>query len=119
MSTEVGWKGNRMEEIYRGLHPFELRNFPHISAGPNHKVLFKLPADENSTESLEPEIGELKWDSHHVKLPCAEQSEASIHGEVMLFPIIIEIYINKSNKNFNIFRKNKDGNSLKQLYLNQ
>lgn len=77
------WKGNSMDEIYRGLGAFELRHFPHLDGSHNHKVLFEFPANPNSTEPLKPHVGETKWDAYHVRLPCATQSETIVNGEVI------------------------------------
>lgn len=83
METKSNSMGNSMEEIYRGLSPWELDHLPPIVNKHDHCVLIELPIDENSSEPPKPHRSELKWDSDHVRLPCAIQNECLIPQEVL------------------------------------
>lgn len=67
--------GNTMEQIYRRLSEWELKNFPEIIHSKDHTVLFKMPLSTDPTVLAQPYKGHLKWDSHNVRLPCAPQSQ--------------------------------------------
>lgn len=82
MTTEHDYKGNSMQEIYRHINQWELPHLPPIVNKRDHAVLFKLPLDSNSTAPPEPHRSALKWDSNHVRLPCAPQNEYSVFNEV-------------------------------------
>lgn len=82
MTSECDYKGNSMREIYRDASPWELPHLPPIINKHNHAVLFQLPIDRSSTAPPEPHRSELKWDSNHVRLPCAQQNEYSVYNEV-------------------------------------
>lgn len=82
MGTECTHKGSSMDEIYRGLNPWELSQLPPIINKRDHAVLFQLPINLNSNEPPEPHRGEVKWDSNHVRLPCASQNEYLLTDEV-------------------------------------
>lgn len=71
-----------MEEIYRGFGKFELHNLPSIHCSDTHKVLFELPISTNDDEPPKPHIGKSRWDSDHVRLPCAKQNTITVDGEV-------------------------------------
>lgn len=82
MTTDIDFKGNSMDEIYRGLNPWELPQLPPIVNKRDHSVLFQLPIHLNSTEPPQPHRSDAKWDSNHVRLPCAIQNEYLTHDEV-------------------------------------
>lgn len=82
MATKCDYKGNSMREIYRDTNPWELPHLPPIVNRHNHTVLFQLPIDPSSAAPPEPHRSELKWDSNHVRLPCAPQNEYSVFDEV-------------------------------------
>lgn len=74
-----------MDEIYRGLSAWELNHLPPIVNRRDHAVLFELPVNLNSTEPPKPHRGQPKWDSLHVRLPCAPQNEYIVADEVSEF----------------------------------
>lgn len=82
METDGNQRGNTMDEIYRGLNPWELTHLPPIVNKRDHAVLFQLPIDLNATEPPQPHRSDAKWDSNHVRLPCALQNEYLITNEV-------------------------------------
>ncbi|XP_016942495.2 poly(ADP-ribose) glycohydrolase [Drosophila suzukii] len=71
-SLEKSWRGVPMEAIHRNLHPFELENLPPVSAGNHHRVLYQLPIRDTPPR---PHKSPGKWDSEHVRLPCAPESK--------------------------------------------
>ena len=73
-----------MEEIYRGMGPFEFATLAPIQCSDTHKVLFELPIAVNEDEPPKPHVGKSRWDSDHVRLPYAEQSIINIDGEVSI-----------------------------------
>lgn len=120
-STEPYWKGNRIDEIYRGLGQFELQHLPPIEHNEKHKVLFELPINSSEDQPPKPHAGKTKWDSNHVRLPCAAQNTINIDGEVS---ITVEYYNSVSNcfgfhLVWYIFRRSAVGMSLRQLYSNR
>lgn len=76
------WRGNPIEDIYLGLGQFELKTLPSIVCSDTHAVLFELPIEVSDDQPPKPHIGKTKWDSSHVRLPCAAQSTIKIDGEV-------------------------------------
>lgn len=85
-TSEQHCRGNTMDEIYRGIGKFDLPTFAPIEYSDEHKVLFELPITENKDDPPKPHIGKTKWDSDHVRLPCAKQNTLTIDGEVSLNP---------------------------------
>lgn len=81
-TSEEHCRGNTMEEIYRGIGKFELPTFAPIECSEAHKVLFELPITTSQDDPPKPHIGKTKWDSDHVRLPCAKQNTLTIDGEV-------------------------------------
>lgn len=76
------WKGNSIEEIYRGVGAYEFPALPTIQYSDTHKVLFELPINTGEDEPPKPHAGKRKWDSDHVRMPYAEQNTMEIDGEV-------------------------------------
>lgn len=74
MSSD-SFKGVPLEQIYRGSEHYHLNHLPPIQNKRDHTVLFQLPIANGSTSPPKPHFGDIKWDSHHVKLPCATQNE--------------------------------------------
>lgn len=85
MDDPYNWRGNSMDEIYRGMNPFELQAMPPIQCSNTHKVLFEFPITGNPSEPPTQRFGKAKWDYDHVRLPCAEQSTIIIDGKVSDF----------------------------------
>lgn len=75
-------KGNSLNQIYRGLSAWELHHLPSIKPSRYHTVLFELPITSCSTDCPKPYRTDLKWDSMHVRMPYATQSEMIIANEV-------------------------------------
>ncbi|XP_016952039.1 poly(ADP-ribose) glycohydrolase [Drosophila biarmipes] len=69
---EESWRGVPMEAIHRHLQPFDLENLPPVSAGNHHRVLYQLPIRDTPPR---PHKSPGKWDSEHVRLPCAPESK--------------------------------------------
>ncbi|XP_016993582.2 poly(ADP-ribose) glycohydrolase [Drosophila takahashii] len=66
------WRGLPMEAIRRHLRPFELETLPAVAAGNLHRVMYQLPIRETPPR---PHKSPGKWDSEHVRLPCAPESK--------------------------------------------
>ncbi|XP_017086402.1 poly(ADP-ribose) glycohydrolase [Drosophila eugracilis] len=66
------WRGVPMEAIHRNLDPYELDNLPDVTAGNNHRVMYQLPIRDTPPR---PHKAPGKWDSEHVRLPCAPESK--------------------------------------------
>lgn len=71
-----------MDEIYHGKDQWSLASLPPIINSHSHTVLYQLPIDLKSTNPPKPHVGPIKWDSSHVRLPCAEQNEYVFSDEV-------------------------------------
>lgn len=81
MSTD-SFKGVPFDDIYRGNDAWHLNHLPPIVNKRDHIVLYQLPIEPNSTQPPKPYPGEHKWDSHHVRLPCALQNEYRTESSV-------------------------------------
>lgn len=55
-----------------------LKRLPPIRNDYNHTVLFELPIGNDPKEPPKPQVGETKWNSKYVKLPCATENEYSV-----------------------------------------
>ncbi|EDV45739.2 poly(ADP-ribose) glycohydrolase [Drosophila erecta] len=71
-SLADSWRGVSMEAIHRNLRPFELENLPPVTAGNLHRVMYQLPIRETPPRPYQLPG---KWDSEHVRLPCAPESK--------------------------------------------
>ncbi|XP_032581039.1 poly(ADP-ribose) glycohydrolase [Drosophila sechellia] len=71
-SLDDSWRGVSMEAIHRNRQPFELENLPPVTAGNLHRVMYQLPIRETPPR---PYKSPGKWDSEHVRLPCAPESK--------------------------------------------
>ncbi|KAH8291569.1 hypothetical protein KR018_000850, partial [Drosophila ironensis] len=69
------WKGVTLEEVHRNLPLFELEHLPPVAAGGAHRVLYELPIREKENCPPRPYRAPGKWDSEHVRLPCAPESK--------------------------------------------
>lgn len=82
MNTD-NFKGVPLEQIYRGFDRWHLDHLPPIVNKRDHSVLFQLPiSNDNTAPPPKPHIGEKKWDSNHVRLPCASQNEYKTESSV-------------------------------------
>ncbi|XP_017112375.1 poly(ADP-ribose) glycohydrolase [Drosophila elegans] len=66
------WRGLPMEAIHRQRRPFELEHLPAVTAGNLHRVMYQLPIRDTPPR---PHKSPGKWDSEHVRLPCAPESK--------------------------------------------
>ncbi|XP_031627780.1 poly(ADP-ribose) glycohydrolase isoform X2 [Contarinia nasturtii] len=75
--SSVSYKGVPFKTVYRNFNEWDLDHLPEIVHRRDHSVLFKLPITTRSVQPPKPfiESGGPKWDSNHVKLPCAPQNE--------------------------------------------
>lgn len=73
---------NIPDEIYRSLNRWHLDHFPPISDKRNHTILFQYPILNDQSQPPEPRTGEKKWDTNHVRLPCATQNELKVEKSV-------------------------------------
>lgn len=76
------WRGNTMDEIYRGNEHFALENLPAIRVSDAHKVLFELPIGSSEDGPPAPRAGNTKWDADHVRMPCDRHNTLTVDGEV-------------------------------------
>lgn len=92
MSTRC-YRGVPLKTVYRNLSEWELDHLPPIINKRDHIVLFQFPIKTDPTQPPEPHIesGGLKWDSHHVKFPCATQNEYKTESAVNIFRIDVKI----------------------------
>ncbi|KAH8409185.1 hypothetical protein KR009_010148, partial [Drosophila setifemur] len=74
-SSEQSWRGKPMESVHRGLPPFELEHLGPVSPNNYHRVLYEIPIRESSDQPPRPHTAPGKWDSDHVRLPCAPESK--------------------------------------------
>lgn len=68
------------DRVYRGRDKWQFDHLPPISNNRDHIVLYQLPIEVNSSQPPEPHSGKTKWDSNHVRLPCALQNEYKDEG---------------------------------------
>lgn len=79
-----GFKGVPMNKVYRGGAQWDSSHLPPIQNQRNHFVLFHLPIAHDSKLPPTPQRGEMKWDSHHVRLPCATQNDYKTESAVCI-----------------------------------
>lgn len=84
MNTD-NFKGVPLDQIYRGFDRWHLDHLPPIANKRDHTVLFQLPISNDDSAPPRPHIGEKKWDSNHVRLPCAAQNEYKTESSVGWF----------------------------------
>lgn len=75
------WRGVPLTEMYGSQSPWGAPEFPLVSPGHNHAVLYHVPSSGNLVDDRppKPQIGKDFWDSEHVRMPCSSQS---------LYPIV-------------------------------
>ncbi|KAH8367284.1 hypothetical protein KR200_007754 [Drosophila serrata] len=74
-SQEKSWRGVPIEAIHRGRPVFELEHLSPVAASNMHRVLYKTPIKESPEQPPRPHKAPGKWDSEHVRLPCAPESK--------------------------------------------
>ncbi|CAH2075967.1 unnamed protein product, partial [Iphiclides podalirius] len=76
MSMSNYWKGAPLSMIYGSESPWSKPDFPPVQPGHNHAVLYHVPNNGDLAEDRppKPQMGQDKWDQHHVRLPCSKQS---------------------------------------------
>lgn len=79
MSSEANsdnkWRGVPLSEMYGSQSPWGAPEFPLVSPGHNHAVLYHVPSSGNlGDRPPKPQIGKDKWDNEHVRMPCSSQS---------------------------------------------
>lgn len=74
---ECPFKGVPMVDINLGCSPWSFTHLPAIEVMKNHDVLYKLPWVESDAQPPAPLEGKLKWDEHHVKMPCSARNTRS------------------------------------------
>lgn len=77
--------GSIPEEIFRGYDRWHLNHLPPIANQRNHKILFQYPISNDESQPPKPSIGKKKWDSNHVRLPCAMENDFSADNAVRYF----------------------------------
>ncbi|XP_039751600.1 poly(ADP-ribose) glycohydrolase-like [Pararge aegeria] len=55
-------------------------DFPAVEAADNHAVLYEIPGN-GATWPYKPTVGDDKWDSDHVKMPCSDHNLYNIGDE--------------------------------------
>ncbi|XP_030380735.1 poly(ADP-ribose) glycohydrolase [Scaptodrosophila lebanonensis] len=79
--VEETWRGLPIEAMHRNLNVFELDLMTSVEPGPLHSVLHHFPIRVPDTMPPRPHRRPSKWDSHHVRLPCAPQSHYPVEKE--------------------------------------
>lgn len=74
-SSEKSWRGVPIEAIHRGRQLFELEHLGPVTPGNLHRVLYQTPVKESPEQPPRPHKAPSKWDSEHVRLPCAPESK--------------------------------------------
>ncbi|XP_068632531.1 poly(ADP-ribose) glycohydrolase-like [Battus philenor] len=76
MSTENLCKGAPLSMLYGSALPWDNAKYPPVQPGHNHAVLYHIPSNGVLADDRppKPQIGQDKWDQHHVRLPCSRQS---------------------------------------------
>ncbi|KAH8235571.1 hypothetical protein KR032_002670, partial [Drosophila birchii] len=69
------WRGVPIEDIHRGRRLFELEHLGPVAASNMHRVLYQTPIKESPEQPPRPHKAPGKWDSEHVRLPCAPESK--------------------------------------------
>ncbi|XP_017155880.1 poly(ADP-ribose) glycohydrolase [Drosophila miranda] len=74
-SPDQSWRGVPIEDIHRGLPLFQLEHMGAVLPSSLHRVMHKHPIRESIHVPPRPFKGAGKWDSDHVRLPCAPESK--------------------------------------------
>ncbi|KAF9413855.1 hypothetical protein HW555_008058 [Spodoptera exigua] len=70
------WRGVPLSELYGSQSPWGAPEFSLVSPSYNHAVLYHVPSSGclATDRPPKPQIGQDKWDSEHVRMPCSDQS---------------------------------------------
>ncbi|KAH8234568.1 hypothetical protein KR038_002970 [Drosophila bunnanda] len=74
-TQEKSWRGVPIEAIHRGRPVFELEHLGPVGSSNVHRVLYQTPIKESTEQPPRPHKAPGKWDSEHVRLPCAPESK--------------------------------------------
>lgn len=76
MDCSNSWRGVPLSELYGSQSPWGAPEFPLVSPSYNHAVLYHVPSSGcvANDRPPKPQIGQDKWDSEHVRMPCSDQS---------------------------------------------
>lgn len=76
MDSGNSWRGVPLSEMYGSQSPWGAPEFPQVSPSYNHAVLYHVPSTGfvAGDRPPKPQIGQDKWDSEHVRMPCSSQS---------------------------------------------
>ncbi|XP_022814925.1 poly(ADP-ribose) glycohydrolase isoform X2 [Spodoptera litura] len=74
--SDNNWRGVPLSELYGSQSPWGAPEFRLVSPSHNHAVLYHVPSSGcvAADRPPKPQIGQDKWDSEHVRLPCSDQS---------------------------------------------
>lgn len=80
MNVDTGssnyWRGVPLTELYGSQSPWGAPEFPLVAPSYNHAVLYHVPDSGcvAADRPPKPQIGQDKWDSEHVRMPCSSHS---------------------------------------------
>ncbi|CAB3223993.1 unnamed protein product [Arctia plantaginis] len=80
MNVDTGsndhWRGVPLTELYGSQSPWGAPEFPLVAPSYNHAVLYHVPSSGcvAGDRPPKPQIGQDKWDSEHVRMPCSSHS---------------------------------------------
>ncbi|KAH9632798.1 hypothetical protein HF086_012623 [Spodoptera exigua] len=74
--NDNNWRGVPLSELYGSQSPWGAPEFSLVSPSYNHAVLYHVPSSGclATDRPPKPQIGQDKWDSEHVRMPCSDQS---------------------------------------------
>lgn len=74
--SDNNWRGVPLTELYGSQSPWGAPEFRLVSPSYNHAVLYHVPSSGclAADRPPKPQIGQDKWDSEHVRMPCSDQS---------------------------------------------
>ncbi|XP_075974224.1 poly(ADP-ribose) glycohydrolase-like [Anticarsia gemmatalis] len=70
------WRGVPLTELYGSQSPWGAPEFPLVAPSYNHAVLYHVPSSGcvAGDRPPKPQMGQDKWDSEHVRMPCSSHS---------------------------------------------
>ena len=91
MDSGNSWRGMPLSEIYGSQSPWGAPEFPLVSPSFHHAVLYHIPNSGcvANDRPPKPQIGQDKWDSEHVRMPCSDQSLYPVEDVSSSFVIVI------------------------------
>lgn len=92
--NENNWRGVPLSELYGSQSPWGAPEFPPVTPGHNHAVLYHVPASGLMDDRPpKPQIGHDKWDQEHVRMPCSSHSLYPVENVSFVLVIIVFIQI--------------------------